>query len=315
MVDFNKVAELRGRIDDEVSRVILGKEEVKNALLLALFAGGNVLIEGAPGTGKTRIANTFAQAIGGIFKRIQCTPDMLPADITGFSLYTPAGDSSFVEGPIFANVVLADEFNRTTPRTQSALLEAMQEQQVTIDKQTYRLPQPFIVIATQVETGAEGTYNLANVQLDRFMLHISSGYPSPEDEMKVVAGIDRIDAACASPVASTAEIIEAREIVKQVFVSENISKYIVDVVNALRADPDVIGGPSTRAAIALFKSARVMALFDGRDYVIPDDVKGLVYATTEHRLILKPEAEMEDIGPSTIIRRMLSAVAVPKLKP
>jgi MoxR-like ATPase len=240
---------------------------------------------------------------------------MLPADITGFSLYTPAGNSSFVEGPIFANVVLADELNRTTPRTQSALLEAMQEQQVTIDKQTYRLPQPFMVIATQVETGAEGTYNLADVQLDRFMLHISSGYPSPEDEMKVVADIDRIDAARASPVTSTAEIIEAREIVKQVFVSENISKYIVDVVNALRADPDVIGGPSTRAAIALFKSARVMALFDGRDYVIPDDVKGLVYATTEHRLSLKPEAEMEDIAPSIIIRRMLDTIPVPKLTP
>ncbi len=309
------VAELRGRIDDEVSRIIQGKEEIKHALLLALLAGGNILIEGASGTGKTRIANSFAQAIGGTFKRIQCTPDMLPADITGFYLYAPAGSSSFVEGPIFANVVLADELNRTTPRTQSALLEAMQEQQVTVDKITYRLPQPFMVIATQVQTGAEGTYNLANVQMDRFMLRIRSDHLSLDDEMKVIADIDRIDSACGGVVASAEEIMQAREITKQVFVSEDITRYIVAVVSALRADPDVAGGPSTRAGIALFKCARVMALFDGRNYVIPDDVKSLVSAAAEHRLSLKPEAEMEGVSPATVVRRTLEKIAVPKLKP
>jgi MoxR-like ATPase len=308
------VAELRGRIDDEVSKIILGKVEIKHALLLALFAGGNILVEGSPGTGKTRIANSFAQAIGGSFKRIQCTPDMLPADITGFYLYYPAGTPSFVEGPIFANVVLADELNRTTPRTQSALLEAMQERQVTVDKHTYQLPQPFMVIATQVQTGSEGTYSLAGVQMDRFMLHLRSDYLSLDDEMKVIADIDRIDSTCTQAVTSVAEIMQAREISKQVFVSEDITKYIVSIVGELRADPDVAGGPSPRAGIALFKCARVMALFDGRDYVIPDDVKSLVYAATEHRLSIRAEAEMEGITPSTVIKRTLGKIVVPKLK-
>jgi MoxR-like ATPase len=283
--------------------------------MLALVAGGHVLVEGAPGTAKTKLARTFSRAIGGSFKRIQFTPDMLPADITGFYLYSPTGNSNFIEGPIFANVILADELNRTTPRTQSALLEAMQEHQVTIERQTYPLQSPFMVIATQVAFGGEGTYPLTDVQVDRFLLRINSVYPSPDEEIQVIENIDRIDGSEVAVVTSPLEILQARESAKQVHVSTGVSRYIVSIIDALRSDPDILWGPSPRASISLYKCARVAALFDGRDFVIPDDVKGLAYSAVEHRIRVKPEAEMDDITPADIIRRALDKIAVPKLTP
>jgi MoxR-like ATPase len=301
------------KILSEVSKVVIGKGEIKQALMLALIAGGHILIEGAPGTAKTKLAKTFSQAIGGSFKRIQFTPDMLPADITGFYLYSPSGNSNFVEGPIFANVILADELNRTTPRTQSALLEAMQEHQVTIERKTYPLENPFLVIATQVLAGGEGTYPLTDVQMDRFLLRILSSYPTADEEMQVIDNIDRIDEPVVSVVASPAEILQSREIAKQVHVSPQISRYIISIIDSLRSDPDVLWGPSPRASISLYKCARVLALFDGRDYVIPDDIKGLVYSTIEHRIRVKPEAEMDDITPSMVLHRTLDKIPVPKL--
>ncbi len=296
----------------EVSKVIVGKEDVKQALMIALLAGGHVLIEGVPGTAKTQLAKTFARAIGGTFKRIQFTPDMLPADVTGFYLYSPTGPSNFIEGPIFANVILADELNRTTPRTQSALLEAMQERQVTIEKRTYALQSPFMVIATQVNAGGEGTYPLTDVQADRFILRINSRYPSVEEEVLVISGIDRIEDTNTVEVTTSQEIMQAREIAKQVYVSPEISRYIVTIIDALRADPDALSGPSTRASISLFKCSRVLALFEGRDYVIPDDIKKLAFPTIEHRIRVKPEAEMDEITPAIILQRTLDNVAVPK---
>ena len=312
MIDIKKVADLRKKIMAEVSKVIVGKEDVKQALMIALIAGGHVLIEGVPGTAKTQLAKTFARAIGGTFKRIQFTPDMLPADVTGFYLYSPTGPSNFIEGPIFANVILADELNRTTPRTQSALLEAMQERQVTIEKRTYALQSPFMVIATQVNAGGEGTYPLTDVQADRFILRINSRYPSVEEEVLVISGIDRIEDTNTVEVTTSQEIMQAREIAKQVYVSPEISRYIVTIIDALRADPDALSGPSTRASISLFKCSRVLALFEGRDYVIPDDIKKLAFPTIEHRIRVKPEAEMDEITPAIILQRTLDNVAVPK---
>jgi MoxR-like ATPase len=312
LIDIKQVEDLRQKVMNEVSRVIVGKEDIKQALMIALIAGGHVLIEGAPGTAKTQLAKTFARAIGGTFKRIQFTPDMLPADITGFYLYSPTGPSNFIEGPIFANVILADELNRTTPRTQSALLEAMQDHQVTIEKRTYDLQIPFMVIATQVMAGGEGTYPLTDVQTDRFLLRINSRYPSVEEEMLVISGIDRIEDSNVAAVTTPKEIIQAREVAKQVYVSPEISRYIVTLIDILRADPDVLSGPSTRASISLFKCSRTFALFEGRDYVIPDDVKKLAFPTIEHRIRVKPEAEMDEITPTIILQRTLDNAPVPK---
>ncbi len=313
MIDASKVAAFRQKILGEVSKVIIGKDEIKQALMLALIAGGHLLIEGSPGTAKTKLAKSFAQAIGGSFKRIQFTPDMLPADITGFYLYSPVGNPTFVEGPIFANVVLADELNRTTPRTQSALIEAMQEHQVTIEKKTYPLESPFMVIATQIQSGAEGTYPLTDVQVDRFLLRIVSGYPTVEEEMQVITNIDRIDESNIAVMVSVAEVMEARVLAKQVHVSPDIVKYIMAIIGSLRSDPDILAGPSTRASIALYKCARVLALFDGREYVVPDDVKQVAYLALEHRIKVKPEAEMDDVTPKMLVDRALERVAVPKL--
>ena len=314
MAKANKVADLYERIMKEVSKAIIGKDEVKEALMLALIAGGHVLIEGFPGTAKTKLAKSFAEAIGGQFKRIQFTPDMMPADITGFYVYSPNGDSRFVEGPIFTNVVLADELNRTTPRTQSALLEALQEYQVTIERKTYPLARPFIVIATQVESGGEGTYPLTDVQADRFMLRVLSGYSSKEEEKQIITNIDQIDEPEINAVTTLAEINESQQPAKQVYVSPDITEYITSIVSYLRSDPDVMSGPSIRSSIALYKCSRVLALLDGRDFVIPDDIKRLIYLTTEHRLKVKPESEMDDVTPRIILDRALERVPVPKLE-
>ena len=314
MTEREKLAKLSERILAELSKVIIGKDELKRILLIALLAGGHVLIEGLPGTAKTKLARTFAEVIGGKFKRIQFTPDMLPADITGFYLYSPDGSSRFIEGPIFANVLLADELNRATPRTQSALLEAMQEYQVTIERETYQLSRPFMVIATQQEAGAEGTYPLSNVQVDRFLLRSLSRYSSKEEEKEVIVNIDQIDEPQIERVTSLEELNEAQELVKKVHVSSEVVEYIVSLVEALRADSDVDSGPSTRAGIALYKCSRALALLDGRDFVIPDDIKYLAYPALQHRIRIRPEAEMDEVTPRIILERVLEKVPVPKVK-
>lgn len=314
MTDTKQVRQLYERILAEVSKAIIGKGEITEALVLALMAGGHVLIEGFPGTAKTKLAKTFAQVIGGQFKRIQFTPDMMPADITGFYIYSPSGDSRFIEGPIFANIVLADELNRTTPRTQSALLEAMQEYQVSIERMSHPLAKPFMVIATQVQAGAEGTYPLTDVQIDRFLLRVWSQYLSKEEEKQVISNIDRIDEPEIHAVTTLEEIKQLQELVKGSYVSPDIVEYIAAIVGSLRTDPDILAGPSARGGIALYKCARVLALLDGRDFVIPDDIKRLVPVTMEHRIRVKPEAEMDEITPRIILDRALERVPVPKLK-
>lgn len=314
MTDNYKASDLYRKLLNEISKVVIGKSELEEILMLALIAGGHVLIEGLPGTAKTKLARTFVEAIGGQFKRIQFTPDMMPADITGFFIYSPDGTSRFIEGPIFTHMVLADELNRTTPRTQSALLEAMQEYQVTIEGKSYSLAKPFMVIATQVPSGGEGTYPLTNVQIDRFLLKVTSKYPSKGEEKQIISNIDIIDEPDIKAVATLDEIKELQELTKEVHVSPDIVEYTVSIVDSLRLDPDVLYGPSVRAGIALFKCSRVLALLDGRGFVIPDDIKHLAFYAQEHRIIVKPEAEMDDITPRIIIERTLEKVPVPKLK-
>jgi MoxR-like ATPase len=311
-INVTKATDFNQKIIGEVSKVVVGKDSIKEALMLALIVGGHVLIEGLPGTAKTTISKCFAQAIGGDFKRIQFTPDMMPADVTGFYLYSVDGHSSFIEGPIFANIVLADELNRTTPRTQSALLEAMQERQVTIERKTFPLVRPFMVIATQVQTGGEGTYALTDVQIDRFLLRIWSQYLNKEEERQVISNIDRIDQPDIQAVTSLQEVLEIQDLARQVHVTPDIADYIISIVTSLRSDADVLSGPSTRGSIALYRCARVLALLAGRDYVIPDDVKHLVDATLEHRIRVKPESEMDEVTPKLILDRTLERIPVPK---
>jgi MoxR-like ATPase len=308
-----RIVDLYQRVLTEISKVIIGKGEAERALMLALIADGHVLIEGLPGTAKTKLARTFAETIGGRFKRIQLTPDMMPADITGFYVYSPDGSSRFIQGPIFADIVLADELNRTNPRTQSAFLEAMQEHQVTIEGKAYELGRLFMVIATQVPTGAEGTYPLTDVQVDRFMLMVRSEYPTKEEEKEIVTQIDRIDDSKVKVITNLDEVLLLQGLAKSVYVSPDIVEYTTTLVSALRVDPDVSWGPSVRASIALYKCARVLALLDGRNFVIPDDIKALAFNAMEHRIRVKPEAGMDDITPRIIIERALNKIPVPKL--
>ena len=311
-----EVLEVPSRIFREVSRVVYGQESIKLALVMALFCEGHVLIEGLPGTAKTTLAKVFAMAIGGEFKRIQFTPDMLPADVTGFYIYTIEGEAYFRPGPVFANVVLADELNRATPRTQAALLEAMQERQVTIEGKTHPLPRPFIVVASQLPFGSEGTYPLTEVQVDRFLFRVWSGYPDPEVEKSIVRNIDVIEEAVETgkveTVTSPEEVSKVIGFVKRVYVDEKIVKYIVDLVNNLRRHPDVLSGPSPRASIALFKGARVKAMLDGRDYVIPDDVKSIAHLALDHRVRLTAEADVEGRKPEEVVDEVLRKTPVPK---
>ena len=304
--------EILSNITAEVSKVVIGKEDIKEILLVALLSQGHVLIEGLTGTAKTTLARTFAQVIGGKFKRIQGTPDMLPADILGFNLYRPDGSSTFIPGPIFANVILTDELNRTTPRTQAALIEAMQEQQVTIERETHPLEKPFIVIASQLPYGGVGTSPLTDVQIDRFMFRIWSAFPTIEEEDEILRDIDQISAPHVSSVATPNDIIQLQQEVKKVYITDSIRSYIIDILDSLRHHPDLSLGPSPRGGIALFKGSRALAFIQGRDFVIPDDVKGLLIPALSHRLRINAEAEMENITPEAIINKIATEVPIPR---
>lgn len=313
MRDQDDIRRMPATILDAVSTVVIGKDDIKRLLLAGLLSGGHVLIEGLPGTAKTLLGKTFARSIGGEFKRIQLTPDLLPADVTGFYLYTPDGGSKFIRGPIFANVVLADELNRTTPRTQSAFLEAMQEQQITIEGERHDLPRPFMVIASQQVSGAEGTYPMTDVQTDRFMFRAWSGYPDRDEETEVLSKIDELEVPSVSVVATPEQILTMREMTKRVYIAPEVRSYIVEVVRQARGDPDVAAGPSARASIALYKGSRALAMLEGRDYVLPDDVKQLAPAVLVHRIRLKDEAGMDGVTPDSIVEKVLGHTEVPKL--
>ena len=296
-----------------VERVIQGKREPVQLSLVCLFAEGHLLIEDVPGVGKTSMAKALARSIDGTWSRIQFTPDLLPSDVTGVSVWNRvANEFEFRPGGVFADVVLADEINRASPKTQSALLEAMEERQVTVDTQTYGLPRPFMVIATQNPIELEGTYPLPEAQLDRFLMRIQMGYPSNDAERAILdthgshASVEEI-----APVTTAAEVVAGARAIADLHVDDNIKAYIVDLVTATRQHRDLALGVSPRGALALQRAARALAASIGRDYVVPDDVKRLAVAVLEHRLLLAPDAQLRGAAPGDIVRELLASVPVP----
>jgi MoxR-like ATPase len=301
---------------DEVGKAVVGKRPQLEMILAAVLAGGHVLLEDYPGLGKTLIASSFARALGLDFKRIQFTPDLLPGDITGGYIYNRA-ESRFElrSGPIFANIILADEINRASPKTQSALLEAMQEKQVTIEGETRQLTEPFVVLATQNPIEYEGTFPLPEAQLDRFMIKISVGYPNKEDEIKILADrrARKHDEFNLRQVTNAEEILVMRELVETVHVHEDLEKYVVDIIHNTRQDNRVAVGASPRGSLAFMKMARAAAALAGRDYVIPDDIKRFDVAVLAHRLIMQPAHWMAPRVTQDVIRDVFAKVPVPVL--
>ena len=301
------------RIIANVEKVIIGKEAEVRQALIALLCQGHVLIEDVPGVGKTILARSLAISAGCNFRRIQFTPDLLPSDVSGVSIFNQkTGDFEFRPGPIIAQVVLADEINRATPKTQSALLEAMEERQVTVDGVTHQMPEPFIVLATQNPIEYEGTFPLPEAQLDRFLLRIHLGYPSAVDEVLILEGQQRqhpIESL--ESVTGPEELLSLQRAVKDVYVDPLVKEYIVSVVDATRKHGSVYLGASPRGSLALYRTAQARALLDGRDFVVPDDVKALAYATLGHRIIVSPSARVKNVSPSEIVEQALERVPVP----
>jgi MoxR-like ATPase len=304
------------RFETDLHRIIVGQDETIRLAYIALVLGGHVLIEGVPGTAKTLLARTVAQLIGGTFKRIQFTPDLMPSDVVGTSVYElSTGQFRIRRGPIFGNVVLADEVNRAPAKTQSALLEAMEERQVTLEGAAQPLPDPFLVLATQNPVEYEGTYPLPEAQLDRFLFKAVVRYPEPGEEIAILrahsAGLPLADVASLTPLDPSA-LRDARTEVEAVTVESSIFEYIVRVAGESRRSSDVLLGASPRAAVHLLRAAKAAAAIDGRDYVTPDDVKSLVPAVFRHRLVLKAEAEIEGLDADAVVRRILARLDVPR---
>lgn len=300
------------RVVSEVERFIVGKREAIRMMLTALISEGHILLEGPPGTAKTLMAKTFAQSIGASFTRIQMTPDTLPADILGTVVYdVKSGEFHVKKGPIFANIVLIDELNRAPPKTQAAFLEVMQERQVTIEGVSYPLERPFLVLATQVPYGSPGTYPLTEVQADRFAYKVKMTYATPEEEMKILELADFIEAGGVIQVADKRQILDLIEEARKVHVSEPVRRYIVDLITGLRGNSALMEGPSARASIWMMKASRAYALINGRNYVIPDDVKAVAPHVLRHRLQLRREL-LEEANEDQLIMEALSATPVPK---
>jgi MoxR-like ATPase len=295
------------KVTENVEKVIIGKHAAIELVMVALLCEGHVLLEDVPGSGKTMLARSVATSMGSAFKRIQCTPDLMPNDVTGVSIFNQKnGEFEFRAGPIFVNILLADEINRATPRTQSALLEAMQEQQVSVDGVTRELPRPFLVLATQNPVEYEGTFPLPEAQLDRFLMRISLGYPSPQDERQILVNLRR-----EHPITQLKQVVDAHELltlqrqVWDVHVDDTLQQYIVGLAAATREHADLALGISPRGSLALFKAAQALAAVNDRDHVIPDDIKRLAQVTLAHRLIVKPEAELRGRSATAILQDVL----------
>ena len=313
MQDFTTARQTANGIVDNVEKVIIGKSKAVELAVIALMCRGHALIEDVPGVGKTMLARSIARSAGCEFKRIQFTPDLLPTDVTGVSIYNQqTGNFEFRPGPILSQVVLADEINRATPKTQSAMLEAMEERQVTVEGVTHQVPRPFMVMATQNPVEYEGTFPLPEAQLDRFLLLVSLGYPTIEQELAIIEGqqvshpIDSLE-----PVTNAQEIIELQESVRQIFVDDLIRQYIVTVVDATRGHPDIALGASPRGSLSLFRGAQALALIRDRDFALPDDVKELAVPMLSHRIIVSAAARMRGIKGNEIINNLVNEIPVP----
>jgi MoxR-like ATPase len=298
---------LTQKVKNNISSVIVGKSESIDLLLVALICEGHVLIEDVPGVGKTMLARALAISLGGLFKRLQCTPDLLPNDITGVSIFNQADqDFQFRPGPVFVNILLADEINRATPRTQSALLEAMGERQVTVDGITYPLPKPFMVLATQNPVEYEGTFPLPEAQLDRFLLKVDLGYPTHAEEKQILHKLERQHPIeIIEPVVQPEDILKWTTQVWDIHIDQTIRDYMINLVNTSRNHPDILLGGSPRATLSLFKACQAFAAIHNRDHVLPDDVKYLAVPVLSHRLLLKPEAELRGTTSVNIIERII----------
>jgi len=317
-VKLTDVAERAREVVATLGRIVVGKDDVLERILAGILANGHVLIEDYPGLAKTLIARLLAQALDLGFRRIQFTPDLLPSDITGSFLYDQReGRFEFRAGPVFTNLLLADEINRATPKTQAALLEAMQEAQVTVEGQSFPLAQPFLVIATQNPIELEGTYPLPEAQLDRFLLRAAVGYPGPAAEQEIlrIRRERRTDTATVSTIVSRAELLAMQTALEDVFVSDALERYIVALVQATRADPRVALGASPRGSLAVLKLARAEAAMRGRDFVLPDDVKAVAVATLAHRLVLRPDLWVSRTTPAQVVESLLTQVPAPAADP
>ena len=312
-IAVENIQQMAERIRENVQRVIVGKDEAINLAIIALLCRGHILVEDAPGIGKTTLAKALAQSLKCTFKRIQFTPDLMPTDVLGVNFYNQrSGDFQFREGPIFSQMLLADEINRATPRTQSSLLEAMQERQATVDGETRPLPAPFLVMATQNPIEMEGTFPLPEAQLDRFMLRLRLGYPTPEEESDILLRFERdseppeIDA-----VTDAAELSDMQQLANQVLVDDTVRMYIVGITQASRKHQSLTLGASPRAGLALYKASQAHAALDGRDFVTPDDVKALAIPALAHRLIVASNARLRGRTAGQIVRDILAEVPVP----
>jgi MoxR-like ATPase len=309
------VTERSREILDALARVIVGKRDVLERILAGILANGHILIEDYPGLAKTLIARLFAQTLGLSFKRLQCTPDLLPADVTGSFIFDQReGRFEFRPGPVFTHLLLADEINRATPKTQAALLEAMQEAQVTVEGESFRLEPPFLVVATQNPIELEGTYPLPEAQLDRFMIRVAVGYPTAEEERQILERRRerRQDEVALEPVVSREEVIAMQQALEDVFVADAVAQYVVDLAQATRGDHRIALGASPRGALALLKLARASAVLRGRDFVTPDDVKAMAAPALAHRLILQPELWVTKLSPAQVVDDLLTQVPAPK---
>jgi MoxR-like ATPase len=314
---MESVQRLAQRIVANIEEVIIGKRSTIEQVVVGLLSQGHLLIEDVPGVGKTMLARSLAISVGGTFGRMQFTPDMLPSDVTGVSIYNrKASTFEYQPGPVMSNILLVDEINRATPKTQSALLEAMEERQVTVDGVTRPLPRPFMVLATQNPIEYEGTFPLPEAQLDRFLLQISLGYPAEREEIEVLERqryrhpVETLEA-----VTDIEEVREAQESVKEVHVSLAVKTYIVRLVQYSRQHPDAYLGASPRGSLTLYRTAQVRAAVYGRDYVLPDDVKALAVPALAHRIILAPAARLREQDPAEVVREVLNEVPVPEIEP
>jgi MoxR-like ATPase len=301
------------KIIANMEKVIIGKRHQITLTLVAYLCEGHILLEDVPGVAKTMLARALARSVGCTFKRIQCTPDLLPTDVTGVSIFNQkTSEFEFRPGPLFAQTVLADEINRATPRTQSALLEAMAERRVSADGQTYNLKPPFLVIATQNPVDHEGTFPLPEAQLDRFLIRLALGYPSLEEESKMLQRLQRghpIDDL--GTVVTAAEVVACQDAIREIHVDDKVRRYVLEIVHATREHGDVLLGGSPRASIALYRTGQALAAIAGRNFVLPDDVKRMVLPVLGHRLILRPESRIRKITPATVLNEIIGEVAAP----